>query len=334
MSSSEAISPRPRRLWRWLAAILILLAALYSVGWYFAGRAVSERIDHALADLAKKGVAINCANRAIGGFPLRLGVTCSNIDYQDDQRQIAFAADRLDAGVAAYRPMRVDAQLAPPLRVQSPDFPPLALDWDALSAQVEVARPLPESIALAARNLSAQSDPDNESDPAKLFDAAEMTAKLRPDGKDLVWAGTFAGLAIDPEMVEGRTIPSLDGAGQATIINGVSMLTDRPRSLRGQAIDIAELALSSGEGSLTLTGPASVDTEGYINADLRITLKNPQAIAQALQTAIPERSGEIRTAFMGLSFMGKDPSIPLKIVKGRVTLLGMALTEIEPLTEE
>lgn len=72
-------------------------------------------------------------------------------------------------------------------------------------------------------------------------------------------------------------------------------------------------------------GPSPSTTPA--DAALEIKLINPPAISTILQAAMPEKASEIRTAFIGLGFLGPEPSILFRIVKGRPMLLGFALGE-------
>lgn len=328
MSSSEAKSSRR---FLWWGLFLVLLVGGYSAGWYVIAGKVEERVDATIDRLAAKDVVADCENRTVRGFPLGLGLYCDGLNYEDAARGISFTTGALRTAAQVYRPFQAAAELDGPLQVESPDFPPLLVDWDSLRATVRVARPVPESISVEAKGLSAITDPDNETDPANIFDAAEAQANLHPDGADIDWAGGFKGLKINPDVIDGRDIPLLDGSGEAKIANGVAMLADRPRSLRGQSATIQHLTLTSGTGGVTVSGPVSVDNDGLIDANLRVTIKDPAALGAVLKQAVPEHASEIQTGLAGIAFFGKDPSVPLKIVKGRATFMGFTIAEIKPL---
>ena len=92
------------------------------------------------------------------------------------------------------------------------------------------------------------------------------------------------------------------------------------------------MTLTIGEaGSLKVTGPISVDDEGLIDADLEVSIREPKALARALAEAFPEVRREIEQGSAGLSFLGKNPKLPLKIVKSSATLGFIPLGRIPPL---
>jgi hypothetical protein len=80
-----------------------------------------------------------------------------------------------------------------------------------------------------------------------------------------------------------------------------------------------------------VSGPVSVDTEGLIDASLTIKLKDPKAVAAILGGAMPEHKSEIEQGFAAIAMLGKEPSLPLKIVKGKASLGFIPLGKIKPL---
>lgn len=331
MSSSEATKPNFSRRFFWWAVFLVLLFGGYSAGWFFIANKVEQRVDQTIARLAEKGAIARCDGRTIRGFPFRLGLYCDAVAYQDEARKISVTAAALRTAAQVYQPMHSVAELDGPMRIEAPGLPMLWLEWDRLQTSIRIAKPVPERLSISADGISGSTDPDDETDPVQLFSAAHLEGHLRPNGQDVDWAGNFSDLTIAPAVVEGRTIPPLAGEGDATIKNGVALVEARPLTLRGQSLDIRKLALSSGEGSVTINGPLSVDAEGLIDADLKVVVRNPSAVAEALKTAIPERSREIQTGFAGLAIMGDEPTLPLKIKKGRATLGFIPLGDIKPL---
>ncbi|TGS90966.1 DUF2125 domain-containing protein, partial [Mesorhizobium sp. M8A.F.Ca.ET.213.01.1.1] len=84
-----------------------------------------------------------------------------------------------------------------------------------------------------------------------------------------------------------------------------------------------------GEARITVSGPLSVDAEGLIDAELTIKLRDPKAVAAILGGAIPERKSEIEQGFAGLAILGNEPSMPLRIVKGKASLGFIPLGKIK-----
>lgn len=330
MTSSDERQPKRRRLLFWLAAFIVVLFAIYSAGWFYLADRVRSEADKAVASLNKSGVEAGCANLQVSGYPLSFAVSCDNLAYEDDARNIAASAGSFNAVAQIIQPLSPVADLRGPLRTSVPGMMPLWIDWDNLQANVKLSWPLPRRISLQAEGLSGQTDPADDTDPVELFSAGKADSQLQPKGGDINYLGNFSDLEIDAEAIGGRVLPALDASGDVTLKNGVELIGRQVKSLRGQAIEIHNLDLSSGTARVTVSGPLSVDADGLIDADLTITLKDPKAVAAILGGAIPEQKTQIEQGFAGLALLGNQPSMPLKVVKGKASLGFIPLGKIKP----
>ncbi|MDX8518540.1 DUF2125 domain-containing protein [Mesorhizobium dulcispinae] len=330
MTSSDERSRKPRRRLFWLAAFILVLFALYSGGWFYLAGKVKTEAERAVAELGGKGIKADCANLTVSGYPLNFTVSCDSLAYQDDAKSIAASTGSFNAIAGITQPLLPVAAVRGPLRTSVPGMPPLWIDWDKLTATVKLSWPLPRRVLLQADGLSGQTDPADDSDPAELFYAANAAGQLEPKDQDVFYTGSFSDLEINANAIGGRVLPALDGAGAATVKNGVALIAKPPKSLRGQSVDIASLDLSSGTARVTVSGPISVDADGLIDASLKIKLKDPKAVAAILAGAIPEHKSEIEQGFAGIAMLGSEPSMPLKVVKGKASLGFIPLGKIKP----
>ncbi|CAN7322385.1 DUF2125 domain-containing protein [Mesorhizobium amorphae] len=330
MTSSDERPPNFRRRLFWLAAFIAVLFAIYSGGWFYLADRVRSEADKAVAALNGNGIEAGCSNLTVSGYPFSFAVSCDTLAYEDDTRNVAASTGSFNAVAQITRPLSPVADLRGPLRTSIPGMTPLWIDWDRLRADVKLSWPLPRRIALKAEGLSGQTDPADDTDPVSLFSAGTAAGQLQPDGQDIAYTGSFGDLEIDANAIGGRVLPALDGSGEATLKNGVALIGKQVKSLRGQAVDIARLDLSSGTARVAVSGPLSVDAEGLIDADLTIRLKDPRAVAAILGAAIPERKSEIEQGFAGLAMLGNEPSLPLRIVKGKASLGFIPLGKIKP----
>lgn len=330
MTSSDERQPGNRRRLFWLAAFIVVLFAIYSGGWFYLADRVRSEADKAVATLNKSGVEAGCANLQVSGYPLSFAVSCDNLAYEDDAKNIAASAGSFNAVAQIIQPLSPVADLRGPLRTSVPGMVPLWIDWDNLQANVKLSWPLPRRISLQAEGLSGQTDPADDTDPVQLFSAGKAAGQLQPNGQDLDYLGSFGDLEIDPDAIGGRVLPALDASGDATLKNGVALIGTQVKSLRGQTIEIRNLDLSSGTARITVSGPLSVDAEGLIDADLMIRLKDPKAVAAILGAAIPEQKSQIEQGFAALAMLGNEPSMPLKVVKGKASLGFIPLGKIKP----
>lgn len=330
MTSSDERQPKSRRGLLWLVALIVVLFAIYSGGWFYLANRVRAEADKAVATLNKSGVEAGCANLQVSGYPLNFTVSCDNLAYEDDAKNIAASAGSFNAVAQIIQPLSPVANLRGPLRTSVPGMMPLWIDWDNLQANVKLWYPLPHRISLQADGLSGQTDPADDTDPVELFSAGKAAAQLQPNGGDLDYVGSFGDLEIDPDAIGGRVLPALDASGDATLKNGVALIGTQVKSLRGQRIEIRNLDLSSGTARVTVSGPLSVDAEGLVDADLMIRIKDPKAVASILAGAIPEQKNAIQQGFAALALLGSEPSMPLKVVKGKASLGFIPLGKIKP----
>ncbi len=330
MTSRDEAQPKRRRGLLWLVLFLAVLFGLYSAGWFYLADRIRGEARQTIAELERKGIRSDCTRLRVEGYPLRLAVSCNSLAYQDDARGIAATTGALEASTSILRPLVADVTLRGPLRTLAPGLEPLWLDWDQLDIRTRLSRSVPDQLTLTAAGFSGQTDPE-DSEPVPLFNVTDLALDLWPDGGDILYRGSFAELDITADALQGRNVPSLDGAGEARLKNGVAFLRSRPRSLRGQALDITNLELSSGEARVAVSGPLAVDEAGLIDADLSIRITNPEAVAEVLATAVPEEAKRIRQGFTALAMMGKQPTMPLKIVQGNAVLGFIPLGRIKPL---
>ncbi|BCG85699.1 hypothetical protein MesoLj113c_18090 [Mesorhizobium sp. 113-3-9] len=330
MTSSDERQPKSRRGLFWLVTFVIVLFAIYSGGWFYLASRVRAEADKAVATLNKSGIQAGCANLQVSGYPLSFAVSCDNLAYEDDAKNIAASAGSFNAVAQIIQPLSPVADLRGPLRTSVPGMVPLWIDWDNLQANVKLSWPLPRRIALQAEGLSGQTDPADDTDPVELFSAGRAAGQLQPNGVDLDYVGSFTDLEIDPDAIGGRVLPALDASGDATLKNGVALIGTQVKSLRGQRVDIRNLNLSSGTARVTVSGLLSVDAEGLVDADLMIRIKDPKAVASILAGAIPEQKNAVEQGFAALELLGSEPSMPLKVVKGKASLGFIPLGKIKP----
>ncbi|TPK45365.1 DUF2125 domain-containing protein [Mesorhizobium sp. B2-5-4] len=330
MTSSDERQPRSRRRLWWLAAFILVLFAIYSAGWFYMADRVRSEADKAVATLNKSGIQAGCANLQVGGYPLSFAVSCDNLAYEDDAKNIAASAGSFNATAQIVQPLSPVASLRGPLRTSVPGMMPLWIDWDNLQAKVKLWYPLPRRISLQAEGLSGQTDPADDTDPVELFSAGKASGQLQPNGGNLDYVGSFGDLEIDPDAIGGRVLPALDASGDVTLKNGVAVIGTQVKSLRGQSIEIRTLDLSSGTARVTVSGPLSVDAQGLVDADLMIRIKDPKAVASILAGAIPEQKNAIEQGFGALALLDSEPSMPLKVVKGKASLGFIPLGKIKP----
>ncbi|WP_457939119.1 DUF2125 domain-containing protein [Mesorhizobium sp. 10J20-29] len=311
----------------WLGVFVIVLCAGYTAGWYYLAGAFEKSARQTIAKMNSNGVSADCENPVARGFPFRLGLYCDRVSFSDPAEAVGFTAGEFRSAGQIYDPFRFVAELDGPAMVDTPGSGALNLDWDIMRASVRWAEPLPERVSLEGGNVAASLVTGKQ-----LGTVGDFQAHLRPNGQDLDIATSFDNLIVDPSRVDGRTLPPLSGQTDLTIDNGVGLVGTGIQNLRGQSGTIREASLFSGpKTGLTISGPFSIGEDGLIDADLKITVRNPNGLSTVLAAAFPENSDEIIAGVSALSFMGNAPSLPLTIKKGRANISFVKLGNIPPL---
>ena len=121
-------------------AFIVVLFAIYSGGWFYLADQVRTEADKAVATLNKNGVEADCANLQVSGYPLSFAVSCDNLAYEDDARNIAASAGSIQCHCPDRPALVAFADLRGPLRTSVPGMVPLWMDWDNLRAEGETVR--------------------------------------------------------------------------------------------------------------------------------------------------------------------------------------------------
>lgn len=311
----------------WLAVFVAILFGGYSLGWFFLADRVLTRAKTTIAELNSDGRTVECDNPTMRGFPFRLGIFCDRLAYADQNAATGFTAGSLRTAGQIYDPMRFIAEVDGPASVAAPHIGGLELDWEKLRASVRWAKPLPERVSLEAGRLVATTATGKP-----LATIGTFEGHMRPNGQDLDLANSFEGLALDPALADGRTLPPLSGRSDLTINGGVDLRGLRPQDLRGRSGVIHDAALDLGPTSgFTVKGTFSIGEDGLIDADLKLTVRDPQALSATLAEIFPEKRREIGNVSSALAFMGNDPTLPLTIERGEARLTFFKLGRIPPI---
>lgn len=324
-STPSARSPYGRRI-VWLAVIVLVLLAGYIAAWFYAASRLESEAERVIAGLNREDVLAECTNPKAAGFPFRLGLFCDGVSFADKRQEASVVAGSFRSAAQIYNPFRIVGELDGPARIEAPGLGVIDVKWDLMHASTRLATPLPVRSSLEARQISASRE------GALLFNADNMQGHLRPNGADVDLAMSFDALALDQALLQGRTLPPLSGTADISVKDGVALITAGDGSLRGQSATIRSLTLNAGgDAGFTLAGDISVDQDGLVDGDLQLSITNPNALSRVAEDAFPEARNNIRTAFAGLLLLGRNPTMPLRIVKGRATLGFIPLGTIRPL---
>ena len=327
MTVTDRRTPNYGRRILWLGVFIVILFGGYSVGWFYLADRLVTRAKAEIAEANRDGTTVECENPVARGFPFRLGVYCDRIAYANADEAIAITAGSLRTAGQIYDPMRFIAELDGPATVATPANGSLEIDWEKLRASVRWARPLPERVSVEGGGVAATT-----ATGTPLATIGTFEAHMRPNDGNLDLASSFEGLSLDPTLIEGRKLPALSGQSDVTIDGGVDLRGIGLKDLRGRSGTIRNAELTvGGESGVTVSGTFSFGQDGLLDADLKLTVRDPNGLSAVLAEAFPEKRRDIRNVSSALTFMGNDPTLPLRIERGEARLAFFKLGEIPPI---
>lgn len=307
-------------------AVPVFIAA-YTAGWFYIADRLEAKARADMARLDAQGVGVQCENLHMGGYPLRINVVCDSISWQRPSEGMAFRAGKFSSGSLLYAPYSLTNALTGPAFIEFPGISPLEVNWSKFTSNTRLARPFPTEIEIAARDVAVglRTEP-TKTEP--LSSLEHMNVQIDGSTGMLKLMGRFAGLKFAPSVIGNAKSPELDGVADIDISDAEGLLASDSESvyqrLRGHSGTINQAFVSMPNGAMvSLTGPFSVNEDGLINADLKLTLVNAQSLAQAGQAVFPAQGGNIATVLFALSAMPKDengnPTMEIAIRKGKAS---------------
>ena len=325
-TQSAANVPNYARRIKWLGISAGLVALLYSGGWYWLSTEGVRRLDVLVSEASTSGKTIECANRDIKGYPFRLGLFCDRVSYSDDERGILFNAGALRSAAQIYDPKHAVIELDGPAFIETQEIRPLEFNWSLLHASIRADLPVPEQISIEGKDVNANAD----GKPA--MEAAYASFHLRKENADAAFAGEWDAVNIAPELTPGRTIPPYAISYDMLVKDGVRLIAEKARSARGQSGEIRQFNLIFADGgAIKASGPVSVNNDGLVSGEIKLTFTDPGNLAIALGKAIPEAAASIGPALNAAALTsGSEPSLTLTIRNGKVSTGLFPLGNIPP----
>lgn len=330
-SSRAATRSNTSRKFIWLAVAILLVIGGYTAGWYYVADLAVQRTQQALAAVSRTGNRAVCENVEARGYPFRIGINCSATFFEERREGISVQTRALRSAAQIYNPFHAIVEVDAPGRFTMSGFDPLDLSWATLRASVRISRPLPDRVSLEARALSGEVDLSGDTSmPA--FSVANAQLHTRPNGLDVDLALMFEDFAPGPAMVGVQDVPAVSGSADLAIMDGVTRIESGQLGLRGTDLQLRALDLTASNGArMRASGPISIDENGLVDARLQLTASETGALSEFLSALFPDAAGQIANVLSGLSLLGEEPTLPLRIQEGRMSLGFVTLGTIPPL---
>ncbi len=334
MASSPRTHAKPRRRLQGLAAAIVLGAAAYTGGWYWAAGKLSETVSAAMVKARQGGQEIACDSHEARGFPFRMGLFCNSVSVRLPGEGVTVAAGALRSAAQIYQPSKIIAELDGPGLVEAPRIVPLKLDWENLRASFVHDNGTPERISVETSKLSvgAREAADGLL-PLADVEAAEAHARANGEAIDIAASGN--GIAMTQPGL--TAIPAARFSLDATLPQGRELVragaVDPAHPLRGQTIELRHLtyAFPEEQATIALKGTLSVGMDGLADGTVEVRVENPEAFGDAARIAFPDAAADIDPIVNGLKAVTQSGNpVTITLQKGRMSAGLFPLGELPP----
>jgi hypothetical protein len=294
--------------------LVVVLAALWTAGWfYIAARAPSE-IDAWRAREAAAGRLYGCGTQSIAGFPFRMEVRCSDPSAQLSDMAPPLALKAADAFVTwqIYQPALLIGEFAGPLSLGEPGKPAsFVAHWGLAQASLRASLAGPERVSLVCERPSLDRL-DGAGNPS-VFRAERLELHgRRVEGSpaenpavDLVLRLVAASApTLHPILAE-----SLD-ADVTGVLSGVADVAPKPWPVlfrqwqaRGGSLQISKARVQQGDVIAVGEGTLSLTPRGGLSGQMQVTIVELAKVLQALGINQIVSQGDIGSALDALDRM-------------------------------
>jgi hypothetical protein len=310
MTYHPDLAPRSRR---WLIAtpliVVIVLGIAWSGFWFFAAGKAEERINGWQSQQAQAGRVFSCGKQAVGGFPFRIEVRCTDVavELKDTQPPVALKLKQILVVSQVWDPKHLIAEFTGPLTASNPaGSTSLTATWSLAQASVRGTPRDPERASIVADDLrltGATGEPP-------LFDAkhAEFHARMQygswPNNPSVDLA-----LNLKSASAQGMSPYARDplDADMVAVLHGLKDLVVKPVPVLlrewqtiGGRFEIQSARIAQGETLAKATGALTLTPAGRLDGALRVDIAG---LEKLLPTILQQQKG------VGLSLDRAAPAL-------------------------
>jgi hypothetical protein len=334
-SSQSIATSRGKRLWLVLLGLLVVLAALYTGGWYYATGFVRANVLKALGQQNSAGIAGKCENMAFNGFPFSIGLTCDTVTVDNQTRGVSANFDTLSASAPVFQPNHVAWNLKSPAELRTAGGLTISAEWaDLQSNLVAKGRGVAQSQTVID-GLKAGIVSSLTGQSANVT-AAHTEMHASQNGSDLDFAiGIENANAVIKDFPQ--TLPTASTSASVTLTGKAGLLDGSDREgLHGAAGVLHQAVIDIGDGRvMTLSGPFNFDENGLLSGQFKLEINQIEPWGDSLTATLPAAKSVIKTATKMLKALanGADKvSVDLTADRGRLSLSGfIPLGKIPPI---
>lgn len=346
---TETLSAPRRRRWVWLPLVIVLLlAALWTGGWFYAANRAETVIAGWIEREARDGRHYDCGSRQIGGYPFRFEVRCTDptVTLPSGEGPVALKARHLVAVAQVYQPDLIIAEATGPMTVAIGGQPPMVADWSLLQASARGRPRDPQRISLVVDGLKLDRPSGTGSEPVARAQRVEAHARKQsnapPDNPAFDLAGRAIELAL-PELpaLRGRPV-NVDATG---VLRGLGDLAAKPLPQRlrdwqaaGGRLEITNVRVQQGDAVAVAKGDIGLTPNGRLDGTVQLLVAGLDQLLGAI-LGQGDSPGRGQAGLMtGLRMLGRAElegkralSVPVVFREGRVFFGPIPVGQTAPL---
>jgi hypothetical protein len=303
---------------RWLIflpfALVAILAALWTGGWFYIAARAPDAIAAWRAREAREGRVYDCSTQSIAGFPFRIEVRCSDPSVQLSGLAPPVALKAADAFFAwqVYEPALVIGEFSGPLALGEPGKPAsLLAHWRLAQASLRASLAGLERVSIVCEGASLDRTDGGgnpgvlKADHLELHGRRVAGAPADNPAIDLVLRLVAASApALHPILAE-----PLD-ADVTGVLHGVADMAPKPWPVlfrewqaRGGSLDISKARVQQGDVIAVGEGSLSLTPRGGLNGQMQVTIVELAKVLQELGINRIVSQGDIGSAIDALDKM-------------------------------
>jgi hypothetical protein len=292
-------APRKQKLWRlFIMPVLVLVAAIaWSAFWFYAASKVDENVDAWRAREAKSGRIYDCAKRAVGGFPFRFEVRCSDASIAlvsqtagGSQAPVTARLGEILVVAQVYDPKLLIAEFIAPATISGPDQLSLMVSWSKARSSIVGLPAVPQRAAIVFDDPTI--DRVNASVPTPLARAkhAELHARLadgsaqeNPVIETVLQIAGGSLRELHPLLGE-----SFD-ADVRTLLTGLKDFSPKPWPERfreiqaaGGRVEVTQSRIAQGDLIAVAAGTLGLSAGGRLDGELQMTVAGIEKVIPVL----------------------------------------------------
>lgn len=340
-NSGDAAVIRPTRRSRLpviLLGVVVVVAAIWTGGWFFARARVATEMDLRLAALVDRGIEISCPERSIAGFPFRFEIGCDTPDVSLPGRGVSASTRRLLVVAQVWDPHLILADVDGPIDVASP-----AGRFEGKAARLRLSLRWSskglDRLSLEAEGVDASWHSEEAADLRLVTDHLELHA--RDDGErraDLDLALSTRGAVW---FRDGRRDgPEKSDLDLALRLGDLLPLTPpepaRAFAARGGRIEPITLRFASAGLVFNGKGALRLLPDGFLDGSIAVAATGLERLALGAAKALGAEASGLAGGFVLLGKPSQDPDLPgrrldLVVDHGRPRLGRVLFPQLAPL---